>query len=190
MPMPRHGAAGAVIGNRLYLVSGMIQSAGALVFLDPTLATHTVNHDILELRPSDRACRRRPRRRPHPAASETSTGAASIVKVSASCDERAAPSNGAKKLYTRYNVNSPEGQVMLAKYARAVEIMQDLAGLRPAFLELVVVHPLGQRLPRGAVGFVGEKEGGGHRHTSEGVSSRRRSRVERLPGAPLQPFGP
>jgi hypothetical protein len=46
MPMPRHGAAGAVIGNRLYLVSGMIQSAGALVFLDPTLATHTVNHDI------------------------------------------------------------------------------------------------------------------------------------------------
>ena len=52
MPMPRHGAAGAVIGNRLYLVSGMIQSAGALVFLDPTLATHTVAHDILEL-PSD-----------------------------------------------------------------------------------------------------------------------------------------
>ena len=49
MPMPRHGAAGAVIGNRLYLVSGMIQSAGALVFLDPTLATHTVAHDILEL---------------------------------------------------------------------------------------------------------------------------------------------
>ena len=43
MPMPRHGAAGAVIGNRFYLVSGMMQSAGALVFLDPTLATHTVN---------------------------------------------------------------------------------------------------------------------------------------------------
>src|SRR6185312_314902 len=52
MPMPRHGAAGAVIGNCLYLVSGMIQSAGALVFLDPTLATHTVNHDILELQPN------------------------------------------------------------------------------------------------------------------------------------------
>ena len=41
MPMPRHGVAGAVIGNRFHLVSGMIQSAGALVFLDPTLATHT-----------------------------------------------------------------------------------------------------------------------------------------------------
>ena len=35
MPMPRHGAAGAVIGNRLYLVSGMVQSAGALVIPRP-----------------------------------------------------------------------------------------------------------------------------------------------------------
>src|SRR6185436_9911738 len=49
MPMPRHGMAGAVIGNRFYLVSGMMQSAGALTFLDPTLSTHTALHDILEL---------------------------------------------------------------------------------------------------------------------------------------------
>jgi N-acetylneuraminic acid mutarotase len=49
MPMPRHGVAGAVIGNRFHLVSGMIQSAGALSFLDPTLSTHTAMHDILEL---------------------------------------------------------------------------------------------------------------------------------------------
>jgi N-acetylneuraminic acid mutarotase len=97
MPMPRHGAAGAVIGNRLYLVSGMIQSAGALVFLDPTLATHTVAHDILEL----------------PTNPMPPTAAA----------KSPAP---AKKLSTRYNVNSPEGQVMLAKYARAVEIMRTL----------------------------------------------------------------
>ena len=41
MPMPRHGIAGAVIGNRFHLVSGMMQSAGALTFLDPTLSTHT-----------------------------------------------------------------------------------------------------------------------------------------------------
>ena len=47
--MPRHGVAGAVIGNRFHLVSGMIQSAGALTFLDPTLSTHTAMHDILEL---------------------------------------------------------------------------------------------------------------------------------------------
>jgi N-acetylneuraminic acid mutarotase len=49
MPMPRHGLAGAVIGNRFHLVSGMIQSAGALTFLDPTLAIHTAAHDVLEL---------------------------------------------------------------------------------------------------------------------------------------------
>ena len=49
MPMPRHGVAGAVINNRFHLVSGMIQSAGALAFLDPTLSTHTAIHDILEL---------------------------------------------------------------------------------------------------------------------------------------------
>jgi N-acetylneuraminic acid mutarotase len=49
MPMPRHGVAGAVIGNRFHLVSGMIQSAGALTFLDPTLSTHTAVHDIFEL---------------------------------------------------------------------------------------------------------------------------------------------
>jgi hypothetical protein len=49
MPMPRHGVAGAVIGNRFHLVSGMVQSAGVLTFLDPKLETHTGNHDILEL---------------------------------------------------------------------------------------------------------------------------------------------
>src|SRR4029450_8921278 len=125
MPMPRHGAAGAVIGNRLYLVSGMIQSAGALVFLDPQLATHTVAHDILELQsnpnPPTAAAKS-----PASASSQTSTGGASIVKVSVPATNAAAPSQGAKKLDTRYNVNSPEGQVMLAKYARAVEIMRTL----------------------------------------------------------------
>jgi N-acetylneuraminic acid mutarotase len=49
MPMPRHGCAGAVINNRFYLVSGMMQSAGALVFLDPSLSTHTAMHDVLDL---------------------------------------------------------------------------------------------------------------------------------------------
>jgi N-acetylneuraminic acid mutarotase len=49
LPMPRHGLAGAVIGTRFHLVSGMIQSAGALTFLDPTLSTHTPAHDILAL---------------------------------------------------------------------------------------------------------------------------------------------
>jgi N-acetylneuraminic acid mutarotase len=147
MPMPRHGAAGAVIGNRLYLVSGMIQSAGALVFLDPQLATHTVAHDILELpanptpaapaanspasAPSQTSAGTGPIAKASvetnaAAPSQTSTDAASIVKVSVRATNAAAPSDGAQKLYTRYNVNSPEGQVMLAKYARAVEIMRTL----------------------------------------------------------------
>jgi tyrosinase len=112
-----------VIGNRLYLVSGMIQSAGALVFLDPKLATHTVAHDILELpsgpiSPTVTSLAS--------AASSTTASDASIVKVSVPATNAAAPSGGAKKVYTRYNVNSPEGQVMLAKYARAVEIMRTL----------------------------------------------------------------
>jgi hypothetical protein len=126
MPMPRHGAAGAVIDNRLYLVSGMIQSAGALVFLDPKLATHTVAHDILDLstlspNPPTAAATSRAA-----TASATTTSAASIVKVSVPATNAAAPTEGAKKVYTRYNVNSPEGMVMLAKYARAVEIMRTL----------------------------------------------------------------
>jgi N-acetylneuraminic acid mutarotase len=101
MPMPRHGLAGGVIDNHFHLVSGMIQSAGALVFQDPHLATHTAAHDILELKffgPPKAAQR----------------------------GEARAPSQGAKKTYVRYNVNSPEGQVMLAKYARAIDIMREL----------------------------------------------------------------
>jgi peroxiredoxin len=49
MPMPRHGVAGAVIGNRFHLVSGMITSAGAMAMLDPKLEVHTASHDVLEL---------------------------------------------------------------------------------------------------------------------------------------------
>ena len=49
MPMPRHGVAGAVIGNRFHLVSGMITSAGAMAMLDPELKVHTASHDVLEL---------------------------------------------------------------------------------------------------------------------------------------------
>jgi N-acetylneuraminic acid mutarotase len=101
MPMPRHGVAGAVIGNRFYLASGMIQSSGAFSFLDPTLEVHTGAHDVLELQFD-----------PSPA-----TGAKIEGRTS---------SPSSKKVYMRYNVNSPQGQVMLAKYARAIEIMREL----------------------------------------------------------------
>jgi N-acetylneuraminic acid mutarotase len=101
MPMPRHGLAGAVIGNRFHLVSGMMQSAGALSFLDPKLEVHTGAHDVLELQFN-----------PSPPTGARSEGTPS--------------SAGPKKPYTRYNVNSPEGQTMLVKYARAIEIMREL----------------------------------------------------------------
>ena len=44
MPMPRHGLAGGVIGNRLHLVSGDVQSAGI-----PGMHLHSDSHDAFEL---------------------------------------------------------------------------------------------------------------------------------------------
>ena len=124
MPMPRHGVAGAVIGNRFHLVSGMVQSAGVLTFLDPKLETHTGNHDILELQFGAP---------PPPSAknavapsSTAGTAAGSILNGGAAAKTVAASSDAPKKAYVRYNVNSPQGQVMLAKYAQAVEIMREL----------------------------------------------------------------
>ena len=69
MPMPRHGIAGAVIANRFHLVSGMMQSAGALTFQDPTLSTMTALHDVLEL----------PFGAPPPAAAAQATTASATV---------------------------------------------------------------------------------------------------------------
>jgi N-acetylneuraminic acid mutarotase len=131
MPMPRHGIAGAVIGNRFHLVSGMMQSAGALVFLDPTLSTHTAMHDILELQfgaPPPTAAANSAAAAPSqaPATAPSATAAPSQPSTTAARTAAAAPSQGPKKPYTRYNVNSPQGQVMLAKYARAIEIMREL----------------------------------------------------------------
>ncbi len=44
MPVPRHGLAGAVIGNRLHLVSGDVQSAGI-----PNVNVHSDSHDAFEI---------------------------------------------------------------------------------------------------------------------------------------------
>ena len=49
MPMPRHGVAGAVIGNRFHLVSGQITSAAAGGGLDPKLSLYTGLHDAIDL---------------------------------------------------------------------------------------------------------------------------------------------
>jgi N-acetylneuraminic acid mutarotase len=50
MPMPRHGLAGAVLGDEFHLVSGMIQTAGAMLFFDPQIETKTAVHDVLDLK--------------------------------------------------------------------------------------------------------------------------------------------
>ena len=49
MPMPRHGVAGAVVGNRFHLVSGMITSAAAGAGQDPKMEIHTSSHDVIDL---------------------------------------------------------------------------------------------------------------------------------------------
>ena len=49
MPMPRHGVAGAIVGNRFHLVSGMITSAAVGAGADAHLQVHTAAHDVIEL---------------------------------------------------------------------------------------------------------------------------------------------
>ena len=140
MMMPRHGLAGAVIGNEFHLVSGMIQSAGAMVFFDPHLETHTASHDVLELdffkpRPAEatkseaaqRSCRSTPGGCP-PVVPK-----AFLPRLGRSfhyCRGAFQQCGGGFQRFDeadiRYNVNSPEGQVMLAKYAQAIEIMKSL----------------------------------------------------------------
>jgi N-acetylneuraminic acid mutarotase len=147
MPMPRHGIAGAVIGNELHLVSGMIQSSGALTFLDPRLQVHTGQHDVLELNfffPTPTTGAKKEEALPSTGAKTVgpapSAGAMNNVSATASSarlknasaistvgtNSVGTASSGGKKPYIRYNVNSPEGQVMLAKYAQAIEIMRTL----------------------------------------------------------------
>jgi N-acetylneuraminic acid mutarotase len=147
MPMPRHGIAGAVIGNEFHLVSGMIQSAGALSFLDPHLEVHTGQHDVLELNfffPTPQTGAKKEEAPPSTGAKNVgaapsptavnnviaTSSSARLKNVSAISTEGATSvgtaSSGGKKPYIRYNVNSPEGQVMLAKYAQAIEIMRTL----------------------------------------------------------------
>jgi hypothetical protein len=77
-----------VIGNRFYLASGMMQSAGALAMQDPKLQVDTSAADILELPGAPNA------------------GANGEKKVSG---------RGERKPHTRYDVKSADGQKMLEK---------------------------------------------------------------------------
>src|ERR1700732_4560714 len=126
----------------------MIQSAGALTFLDPRLEVHTGQHDVLELNfffPTPATGAKKDEAPPSTGAKVVSEVSPSAVLKNASAtsssatlkNESALSSNGTismgtasssagKKPYIRYNVNSPEGQLMLAKYAKAIEIMRTL----------------------------------------------------------------
>jgi N-acetylneuraminic acid mutarotase len=137
MPLPRHGVAGAVIADEFHLVSGMVQSAGAMAFLDPKLVTHTASHDVLELKffPMSAAASkgRAPSASPSATAPTGSTGEKTARADKSNPNPPTgtaagaqASSGGPRKASIRYNVNSPEGQKMLAKYARAVDIMRTL----------------------------------------------------------------
>jgi N-acetylneuraminic acid mutarotase len=147
MPMPRHGIAGAVIGNEFHLVSGMIQSAGALTFLDPRLEVHTGQHDVLELNfffPTPATGAKKDEALPSTGAKNVGTAPSSAAVNNVSATSSSArlknasaistegansvgtASSGGKKPHIRYNVNSPEGQVMLAKFVQAIEIMRTL----------------------------------------------------------------
>ncbi len=131
----------------------------------PASPYHTAAHDVLELQFN-----------PSPP-----TGAKSGA---------AAPSAGPKKAYTRYNVNSPEGQVMLAKYARAIEIMRELPDYdQRSWTWWWNTHWI-KGFPAFLWDLLQETQDGSHRVTPAGVSSRCRGRVERLPGPPLQPLRP
>ena len=55
-----------------------------------------------------------------------SRGKASPSRANAAPSRAKASSKSPTKAYVRYNVNSPEGKVMLEKYAKAVEIMRQL----------------------------------------------------------------
>ena len=180
--MPRHGVAGAVIDNRFHLVSGMMQSAGALVFLDPTLSTHTAMHDILELqfgarrhRSNQERCRDAfaapARQAPAPGGDRHQTRSA--------CP-------GTTKVYTRYNVNSPQGQVMLAKYTQAIEIMRELPQHDQRSWQVVVEYPLDQGISGVPVGSLQEAQDRSDRVAPAGGSRRCGGGVERLPVARLQ----
>jgi N-acetylneuraminic acid mutarotase len=51
MPMPRHGVAGAMIGNQFHLVSGMVTSAAVGAGQDAHVEVHTASHDVIEVAP-------------------------------------------------------------------------------------------------------------------------------------------
>ena len=145
MPMPRHGVAGAVIGNRFHLVSGMIQSAGAMAFLDPQLAIHTAAHDVLELQFN-----------PTPPTGDKSEA-----------DDAFRGSEEALHALQRQQPPRPSDAREIRAGGRD---HAEVAGLRSAFMELVVEYALDQGLPRRPCGISpGKRKRKSSRHSRRSI---------------------
>ena len=190
MPMPRHGIAGAVIGNRFHLVSGMMQSAGALTFLDPTLSTHTAMHDILELQfgaPPPTAAAK--------SAAATPSQAPATLRASGSGRDRRRKDRGSAFPGSEEGLHALQRQ-QPARPGDAREVRagdRDHAGVaatRSAFVAVVVEYPLDQGISGVLVGSLQEAQDRSDRVAPAGGSSRCGGRVERLPIARLQPLRP
>ena len=186
MPMPRHGIAGAVIGNRFHLVSGMMQSAGALTFLDPTLSTHTAMHDILELQfgaPPPTAAAKSAAAAPSqaPATAASATGATSQQSTTAARTAAAAPSQGPKKRLHALQRQQPARPGDAREVRAGDRDHAGAAGTRPTFMEVVVEYPLDQGISGVLVGSLQEAQDRIDRVAPAGGSSRCGGGVERLP---------
>jgi hypothetical protein len=97
---------------------------------------------------------------PNPVATARSaTGATSATS------NAQAPSETPKKVYIRYNVNSPQGQVMLAKYARAIDIMRTLPDYDTHSWNWWWYTHWVKGPPSVSVGLLQEKENGSRRVT-------------------------
>ena len=164
MPMPRHGIAGAVIGNRFHLVSGMIQSAGAMAFLDPHL---------------------QPTRR------RTTCWSCSSIRILRRLRRaRGGAFRGSEEALHALQRQQPRRPRDAREIRAGDRDHAGVAGIRSPFMDLVVEYPLDQGLPGVPVGLLQETQNGSHRVTPAGFSSLCRGRVERLPSPPLQSLRP
>ena len=157
--------------------------------MDPHLDTNTASHDVLELNfCAPNACSAQTKsgtalRRSYPSApgarppgvrkSSLRIWDAPFSTGGALASSAGAPSRAAAKPYIRYNVNSPEGQVMLAKFGRAMEIMKTLPSYDTrSWTWWWNTHWI-KGYPAFLWDFSREAQEGSHRLTPAGVSSQR-----------------
>ena len=207
MPMPRHGIAGAVIGNEFHLVSGMIQSAGALSFLDPHLEVHTGEHDVLELNfffPTPQRVRTRKKRRLPRVQRMWLLLLLPLLCEQRNCDFFFRSSEERKRHFDRwpeqcrhdfFRREEAVHTLQREQSRRSDDAREIRAGdrdhenptrLRHSFLDVVVEYPLDQGPPGFRYGITPmKKKAEVIAAPPEGISSRCRGRMGRMPSPPL-----